>query len=178
MTLSSTSLLIPLEFFFETETNFFINNKNSMYNRIIQRAKYWRELLIPLEIPNSVWNDISMDFLKGLPKANGFEVILVMVDQFSKYGHFLALKHPYTAKTVADLFVKEVVRLHGYPHSIVSDRESFLEQLLEKIIQIGSTRLNRTSAYHPDRIPLPFLSFKECCSPNSSYPASLLNFLL
>ena len=51
-----------------------------------------------------------MDFIEGLPKASGFEV-----DRFSKYGHFLALKHPYNAKTVTDLFVKEVVRLDGYP---------------------------------------------------------------
>lgn len=68
-------------------------------------------LLLPLEIPNSVWSNICMDFVEGLPKSSGYEVIFVVVDRFSKYGHFLSLKHPYTTKTVADLFVKEIVRL-------------------------------------------------------------------
>lgn len=84
-------------------------------------------LLLPLEIPNSVWNGISMDFIEGLPKVARFEVILVVVDRFNSYAHFLALKHPYNAKTVADLFVKEVVILHRYPQSIVSDRNSLFE---------------------------------------------------
>ena len=62
-----------------------------------------------------------MDFVEGLPKSNGYEVIFVVVDRFSKYAHFLALKHPSTVKIVADMFVKEVVLLHGYPKSIVSN---------------------------------------------------------
>ena len=68
---------------------------------------------MPLEIPGTIWSDISMDFIDVLSKAAGFDVILEVVDRLSKYAHFLTLKHPYTAKSVAKVFVKEIVRLHG-----------------------------------------------------------------
>ncbi|MCI55144.1 RNA-directed DNA polymerase (Reverse transcriptase), partial [Trifolium medium] len=64
-----------------------------------------------------------MDFITGLPKSKGYEAILVVVDRLSKYVHFIPLKHPYTARMVAEVFVKEIVRLHGIPLSIISDRD-------------------------------------------------------
>lgn len=78
---------------------------------------------MPLEILDAIWNGISIDFIDGLPKAEGNEVIFVVLDRLSKYAHFWALKHPYTSKSVAEVFVKKVVRLYGYPRSIVSDRD-------------------------------------------------------
>ena len=65
-----------------------------------------------------------MDFIEGLPKSQGFSVILVVVDKLTKFAHFLLVKHPYTAAIIAQLFMDNVVKLHGLPNSIVSDRDT------------------------------------------------------
>ncbi|KAL0545281.1 hypothetical protein IC582_020431 [Cucumis melo] len=107
-------------------------------------------LLTPLEIPTKIWDDILMDFIKGLPKAAGLEVIFVIVDRFSKYAHFLTLKHPFDVKIMAKLFVKEVVRLHGFPRSMISYRDKiFLSNFWIELFRLAGTTLNRSTAYHP-----------------------------
>ena len=69
-----------------------------------------------------------MDFISSLPRSIGYDSILVVVDvdRMSKYNHFLLLKHPYTAWNIAEFFVKEVVRLHGIPKSILRNWDLFL----------------------------------------------------
>jgi hypothetical protein len=64
-----------------------------------------------------------MDFITGLPKSKGYEVILVMIDRLTKYSHFIALTHLYKATTVAQAFLDHVYKLHELSVNIVSDRD-------------------------------------------------------
>lgn len=80
-------------------------------------------LLQPLSIPQGAWQDLSIDFIEGLPMFEGINVILVSVDKFTKYGHFVQFKHPFTEQSVAKSVLDNVVKLHGIAKSIVTDRD-------------------------------------------------------
>jgi len=121
---------------------------------ICQQAKYSNQppagLLQPLPIPNQIWQDIAMDFITGLPLSHGYSVILAIIDCLSKFAHFLPLTVDFSAPKVTDLFIKEIMSIHGLLQTIVSDRDKdFTSKFWEQICVRQGIKLARSSAYHP-----------------------------
>ncbi|WVZ93720.1 hypothetical protein U9M48_039677 [Paspalum notatum var. saurae] len=107
-------------------------------------------LLQPLDVPSQVWADISLDFIEGLPKVHGKLVILTVVDRFSMYVHFITLSHPYTAASMARALFDGVVRLHGFPSSIVSDRDPvFTGHIWRDLFKMAGVQLRMSTVFHP-----------------------------
>lgn len=101
-------------------------------------------------IPTGVWQSISLDFIEGLPPSYRKHCILVLIDLLSKYADFIALSHPYTALDVAQLFLDNVFKLHGFPKSVISDRDStFLSEVWQELFCVFGVDLNFSTAYHP-----------------------------
>jgi hypothetical protein len=91
-----------------------------------------------------------MNFVEGLPTSGSANAILVVVDKFSKFAHFIALKHPFTAKTVAQLFLDNIYRLHGLPKSIISNHDKIFTSLFwQALFKAAGTSLRLSSSYHP-----------------------------
>jgi len=80
-------------------------------------------LLQPFPIPEKKWDSISMDFITCLPKYLGKDCIYVVVDRLNNFAHLFVVTSSFSVAQVADLFFKEIFRLHGLPKSIVSDRD-------------------------------------------------------
>lgn len=107
-------------------------------------------LLQPLPIPTKNWIEISMDFIEGLPRSQGHEVILVVVDRLSKYSHFILLIHPFMASSVARVFLDHVFKLQGMPLSIVCDRDPiFTSTFWKELFRLQGIQPKHRSAYHP-----------------------------
>lgn len=91
-----------------------------------------------------------MEFITGLPPSKGFTVVLVIIDRLSKYAHFAPLKVDYNSLTIAETFMNMVVKLHGIPKSIVSDRDKvFTSKFWRHLFRLSGTTLAMSSAYHP-----------------------------
>lgn len=107
-------------------------------------------LLHPLHIPNQKWEEISMDFIEGLPASDGKDKIFVVVNRFTKYAHFMAIKKIDTTKKIADMFCKNIYKLHGFTKVIVSDRDArFKGNFWKHFCQQARISHNKSSPYHP-----------------------------
>lgn len=107
--------------------------------------------LHPLPVPSWKWDDISMDFIVGLPKTSkGYNSIWVIVDRLTKIAHFLPVKDHYPAKAYAELYINRIFSLHGTPKTIISDRGTqFMSKFWEELHKSLDTKLIHSSAYHP-----------------------------
>ncbi|GMP23365.1 hypothetical protein CsSME_00000996 [Camellia sinensis var. sinensis] len=107
--------------------------------------------LQPLPIPEWKWEHITMDFVTGLPRTQGGNnAIWVIVDRLTKSAHFLAFKVGFSLEKFAKLYIKEIVKLHGIPVTIVSDRDSrFVSMFWRSLHTALGTSLNFSTAFHP-----------------------------
>jgi hypothetical protein len=92
-----------------------------------------------------------MDFIVGLPRTSrGYNSICVIVDRLTKSVHFILVSTTYRVRQYAELYISYIVRYHGIPKTIISDRWSiFVARFWEQLHECLGTHLIRSSAYHP-----------------------------
>jgi hypothetical protein len=108
-------------------------------------------LLQPLSIPEWKWDNISMDFIMGIPTmAHKFDLIWVIVDRLSKSAHFIPVNTNYRVQKYVEIYIAHVLCLHGVPKMIISDRGSqFVARYWEQLFASLETHLIHSSTYHP-----------------------------
>jgi hypothetical protein len=107
--------------------------------------------LKPLLVPKWKWDEITMDFILGLPKTpTGEDSIWVVVDHLTKSVHFIPIKIKDPMDKLARLYIQHIVRLHGVPSAIISDRDyRFTSRFWQSLQKEMGTKLKFNTAFHP-----------------------------
>jgi hypothetical protein len=91
-----------------------------------------------------------MDFITGLPIAQGKDCIFVVVDRLTKFAHFFPIATDFSAAQVVELFFREMFKLHGLPKTIISDRDNrFMSTFWQELFRLVGTALTPSTSYHP-----------------------------
>lgn len=139
--------------------NFYWFGMKRMVKKVVDKCNICRQakvekviypgLLQPLSVPSGTWKAITMDFIEGLPKLKGRNVIMVVINRFIKYGHFIALDHPFTAQDIMQLFLDHFYKFHGLPAAIVTDRDKvFTNKFWKELFKKLGIRLMVSTTYH------------------------------
>jgi len=116
--------------------------------KVVQHVPY--RLLQSNEAPDRPWKSIAMDFITDLPKSEGYDTILVVIDRLTKMSHFIPCSKNLDARQFANLFLKEIVRLHGLPHDIINDRGTlFTSDLWKETAGKLGIKRRLSTAFHP-----------------------------
>ena len=110
-------------------------------------------LLQPLEVAEWKWEHITMDFVTHLPQIpQGHDAVWVIVDRLPKSAHFLAVRMTFKLEILCWLYIREMVRLHGVPVSIVLDRDPrFTTHFWKSFQKAIGTRLTMSTSFHPQK---------------------------
>ncbi|GJP37734.1 hypothetical protein CLOM_g22155 [Closterium sp. NIES-68] len=104
----------------------------------------------PLLVPEQPWQVVSLDFITGLPTTtSGHDAILVVINKFSKMGHFIPTHSTARTKEMAQLFVRYIISQHDIPTTLISDRDpKFTSKFWKELMSLLGTKLAMSSAYH------------------------------
>ena len=117
-------------------------------SKVVRHAHYG--MLQPNEVPDQPWKSIAMDFITDLPISDGYDTVLVVIDRLTKMSHFIPCKKSLDARQFATLFLKEIIRLHGIPRDIITDRGSlFTSDLWKGITEKLGIERRLSTAFHP-----------------------------
>ena len=115
------------------------------------RAEMLAGKLKPNQVPERLWQHISVDFITKLPMFKGHDLILVVCDRFSKMSHFVVITEKTTAEGLARLFRDYIWKLHWLLESVISDRElQFAAELTRELNKMLGIETKLSMAYHPE----------------------------